>query len=165
MRIISLPNSSVWDQGDGASAVAAARRPARTAGCRPVPRSVGSRIRLAPPSDRTRPTDSVRDWWYQGAVPPGPPGPAWNLARCRTCGGTDRSRQNPCGIETVVALPWGYWGRGEREREGSRSQDQPSSHPRRATYVPHGTVNGGEPRGIAGRRTVSTQVGKLRGQP
>jgi Flp pilus assembly protein TadB len=37
----TLPNWAVWDQGDGASAVAAARRPARAAGCRPVPRSVG----------------------------------------------------------------------------------------------------------------------------
>ena len=35
------------------------------------------------------------------------PGPAWNLARHRTCGGTGRSRQNPCGIETVVAENWG----------------------------------------------------------
>ena len=107
--------------------------------------------------------DSVGVWWYQGAVPPGPPGPAWNLARHRTYGGTGRSRQNPCGIETVVERRPGLLDRGvtwmrtrrPRRRTGPPIREQDPS----LTPCPIRARQGGDGGGLTVTQMLITRSG------
>lgn len=70
-----------------------------------------------------------------GSRPHGPPAPARNLARTRTCGGTDRSRQNPRGFEPVVARRCG---------RGWRSVSHPGAVPAACPSLAYRVGNSGE---------------------
>ena len=97
----------------------------------------------------------VDDVWNQGATAPmDPREPEHPLARCGPVWGADRSRDRALRTVTVVTRHCG------RRKRTARLPPSPE----RATYVPHRTVNKGEPRGTRRALATSQQVSELQGQ-